>query len=363
MIQIRNLLLLIGQGLTPEGPVVIRGRIQQIVRTKARLFIQLEDTTGTVQVTCDPGSAAAAVTGDRWQFEGTIDTVNFKGRNDAEPRPTVVATNAVALSLPRRTGDNIEDSNHRLLERGVVLAHLRSLASSAFRALDYTEVEPKFITLSAPASGLEPLRLSYVGFGAPAHLFASPGPQLRQLISGTDIGAAFCISRIFSTTFRDESTSNEALTLMAMRALPDASTIRVRPFHLERAISAMAADDMLAGLFGDWFDDDSVRFPNKAVGGVPKPLVTPVEFATLESYDKPSQYMSEPTNVPPESFQRLVAPERTILAERAIVGWYGSAKLEVTTLHLERLSGLLTGAHARPLVVLKNLIPTRRTSQ
>jgi hypothetical protein len=355
MIRLRDLNLMIDQGLPLPDAVIVRGRIVDVHRTRSRIFIQLSDPTGNIQVVsenleCRPSPGAM------WEFEGSVDLLNFRNRNEPAPRPTIVAMRFEDLTGsgqgdqgPR---DNTRDVHQRFLERGVSLARLRALGTTTFERLGFIEVEPKLITLTAPLTGLEPMQVSYVGFGAPAHLFPSPARQLKQILEGTSVRAVFAVSRIFTTTFRDESTSYEALTLMAM-AVGHGGLSDTGATVLERAIAMFAKDPQLNGVLRTAVDPTG-RLATIEVSGAPRPLVKPVTSTTLESYSDPSHYMAEPGGSPPTLFQRLIAPERTILAERAIMPWFGSETLEVTTIHLERLSALFFDTHGRPLTVVSS---------
>jgi hypothetical protein len=355
MIRLRDLHLMIDQGLPLPDAVIVRGRIAHVHRTRSRVFIQLADPTGDMQVVSE-NLACHPNPGAMWEFEGSIDLTTFRGRNEPAPRPTIVVTRFEDLSGsgqgdqgPR---DSRRDVHQRFLERGVSLARLRALGTKTFESLGFIEVEPKLITLTAPLTGLEPMQVSYVGFGAPAHLFPSPARQLKQILEGTSVRSVFAVSRIFTTTFRDESTSYEALTLMAM-AIGHHSPKDTEATALERAIAMFALDPQLNGVLRTAIDPAG-RLTTSEVSGAPKPLVKPVTSTTLESYSAPSHYMAEPGGPPPTLFQRLVAPERTILAERAIMPWFGSETLEVTTIHLERVSALFFDTYGRPLTVVSS---------
>ena len=361
---IKDILISNQLGIELPKTVALRARVVDLKTKRDRIFLKMVDPSGSMQAVADSSSGPDIVTrarqleiGVRVDCEGWLDPKSFKERPSNKAVPTLVLTSLKDLAGPPRDIEAAQDSLDRYAMQAIYLARIRRAVSDAYASRDYVEVEPRFITLAAPVSGLEPLRLSYVGFGAPAHLYPSPARQLRDIISSTGINALFSISRIFTTTYRDEETSNEAVTAMGMRVLDRAKTSDGQPSHILELIKKLGSEPWLKpAASGLTFDlEGSVERAERT--GYPKPLLETEQVTTL-IHENFSSMRTTPAVEGSEiiSFQRVIAPKRSIVAEQSFLRWYGGSALEVTTIHLERIVSLL------PTLSLRALYDFRTTS-
>src|SRR5579883_1969779 len=349
---IGDILLATKRGLIALTDSAIRGRIGRVTGTRDKTFVDVVDPTGTIQVVIQAHidelkrSPSPAV-GELWEFGGGIDSTSYKTRSgshssEVTPVITLVARHAERLDVggpPMHERAAARDEATPFM-RAAVLARLRQAASLALNKHGYLEIEPRLVGLSTPITGLEPLHVSYVGFGAPAHLIPSPAAQLRHMLLVSDIDAVCAISRIFSTTFRDEKTSYEALTAMALRVRPSVEASEVRPFDLERLVGEISSERWFQDARSDELFRSQPTLIETQVSGPPKPIISEVDGLTLESYSTLAIAASaEPGDL--RSFHRLIGPPRTVLAERAVTGWFGASLLELTTIHLERFAAFV----------------------
>lgn len=356
---IRDVLLVAQTGFQIDEVVTVRGRVERAHKQSKKAFVQITDLSGTIQALY-VGTETAPLSklylpnvGERWEMTGKLNLDDYKERGGARPIPTIIVERSAKMGVGAPAGSSEVIGNaERTLIRGIALARLRRAASDAFDEMGYVEIEPKLITLTAPISGLEPLQVVYVGFGQPAQLFPSPASQLRQVLTTTDMTNVFAISRIFTTTYRDDQVSNEALTAMAMRVRSTQSDARAQPYDLERIVHTLSR--------APWLQSEAVQkqlmaeFPitPKVIKGIPKPVVKSVSELSLESYGSNEGWQAGPMSLEIDSFQRLIASPRHVLGERTVAKWFGESKLEVTTIHLERFLALLPEVDLRTLLVV-----------
>lgn len=351
---IRDIRITARAPLEPSTIHRLRARIRRVSASRERIFCQVVDPTGHIQVVIhrinQPMSEELPTAGERWEFSGTLDTTTYKERTGSVI-VSLVATEARKVAFGERPRQKLEpDEYENMVRRGLVLARFRHNAADILTNLGYVEIEPRLVALSSQKTGLEAIEARYVGFGAPAHLIPSPAGELRAILTATEVDAVFAISRVFSTTYRDEKTSYEALTAMAMRVLPGPpQALPAETSSLTTCIARLAEFTWLRGQEGPPLLSVNVPFRQATFRDSPKPLIKEVDEITTECYTTFRSFPPEESDHPIESFQRVVAPPRTVLGERSLMRWYGDSTLELTTVHLERFTALIPDVELRLL--------------
>lgn len=186
-------------------------------RSKAALFLDIQDDTGQIQAVL----AQSVDNLDEWKaaVEYRVgNSLDIIGKTSGKYSAAIVEiTRLSAISV----GEPVAERGRRSVGLGspitqAYVARLQRIIRNAFEEDGYVEISTRMISSSAPPSpGLYPLRVLYDGFGAPFYIAPSPAPQLIQTLSSTSYDRVFTISRCFTQGYRDPVVSVESVIIVA----------------------------------------------------------------------------------------------------------------------------------------------------
>jgi hypothetical protein len=191
-------------------PGRLSGLVTSRKKTRDRLFLQIEDGTGTIQLEIEATSAA-------WESALWI-TV----------RQRVHAEGHMIVMKPKRGDARLTLRAHAVERRENVTAsrptsvYLARLANHFRVALvneGYNELATKLLSSEWPDDGVEVLKVLYSGMGPGAFALApSPLPQLISALVSAPFERAFAVAPSITPTYRDPHVSTESLsvTLVAL---------------------------------------------------------------------------------------------------------------------------------------------------
>ncbi len=323
----------------------LTGLLTHVRRHKTVAFLTLQDATGSIQLLADSVGLSSAA----WQ---DVCALRQGDRVTAQGRVGVSNTGQVSLllaSAPRvmdkELGASLAQGEMEYARVGaqILAARLRGRASQYFRAVGYEEIEPRIISASWRSPGLEPLRVNYEGFGVQAYLAPSPASQLLETLLVTGVERTFAVSRCFSTTYRDEKSSNESMILVAKAVAMTANDLREM---LRRAIVEILGDletlpENIAPLLTGWSDEELSWPPTP--GGFAR------QVPTFEVYPTPAPLGPGDERTLVTDVSRAVWPPDRVIAETAHETLESGLEVATCTLHLDRMVTLLRDVPIRQL--------------
>lgn len=316
------------------------------IRSYGRIrFLRLRDTTESIQLI----ARRDLLSSKDWDGVRSVrktDVVTVTGRVAASESGEL---SVMLTEVPVRRGKDLETSisegelDYARVGAQLLAARLRERAAQFFRSAGYLEIEPRLLSLSWGAHGLEPLEARYPGFGGAAYLAPSPAPQLLDALVTTGVERVFALSRCFSTTYRDEKSSAESLILIAKSI---AQTATEQRGTLQRSIT-----EILGGfetlpedfelLLKDWTQQPE-NWP-------PQDQTQPLKTPTLEIFDQPSPIGDTDKTRSVSEICRAIWPPNRVIGEAAHERLDESFEVGTCTLHLERMVSLLRDVPIRQL--------------
>lgn len=197
--------------------VELRGIVTKVRHHGGIIFFNFEDSTAKIQLIAQHNNFNDSEWNAICHFKPS-DRIIAQGMMSRSKTGEASVLLCKVLPVEENVDAGNENRTVKSLDRiGVrlFLARLRYKAEAYFRNNNFLQIEPNFISTTWIISGIEPLRVQYEGFGVPTYLTPSPGPQLVAAMEGTGVERVFAVSRCFTTTYRDETTSAESLILMA----------------------------------------------------------------------------------------------------------------------------------------------------
>jgi uncharacterized protein YdeI (BOF family) len=324
-----------------EASATLSGIVTRRTKKKGRTFLKLRDATGTIQVVLDLerlGDAgweqAKEVTmSARTTVSGTIAKSTTGELSVFADAPPIVRTGSLDTSIAAG------EFGYARVGAQILASRLRERAERHFREAGFVEIEPAFLSASWDGSGLEPLRVRYEGFGGDAYLVPSPSSQLTDALFVTGLERVFSVARCFTTTYRDERSSAEAVLLVAKAADLDSDGQRDL---IKAAVTGILGDfetlpEDIDPLLRQW-SQTTMPWPPYAN----ETYTTP----TFEIFTSPEEHRRD---VAVESLTRLVWPPHRVVAEGAREVYDETLTVATITLHLERLVSLLRDIPIRQL--------------
>lgn len=197
-------------------PARIRGIITRRTKTKHKTFLDVADRTGdTIQLVIESSSPCWGVA----TTVGPRDTVLAHGaltvmhpKHDQSPVLSIAATDLskVRSAEDEEKADDPEVAGSVAPHRAIYVARLANHFRQRLVAQAFSEVATKLISTDWPDDGVEVLRVTFEGFGAPIFLSPSPVPQLIDSIIESPFNRIFSVGRCITPTYRDPHVSTEA---------------------------------------------------------------------------------------------------------------------------------------------------------
>ncbi len=311
-------------------------------------FATVRDATGAIQIVLERSvlgatawsSVKALSVGVRIRGIGTVGLTK-RGETSifASEVPVLVDS---SLTYPISGSDPA----YAALGAQMFQARLRARAASYFRDRGFLEIEPKLISTHWHAAGLEPLRVEYEGFGAPAYLAPTPATQLLESLYASG-QAVFAASRCFSTTYRDEKSSAESLIVAA------------KVQNMSPTESRDILRDCIEYTFGDLHTHPESGLIPRAEweerdlrDRTPRFSSTPVDRPVLEVLRAPSIARGLSPGTELLEIARFIWPPRRVIGEQAIEEIGGDLTVSSITVHIERMASLLRDL---PLRIIRDL--------
>lgn len=326
--------------------VELRGTITKVRKHKNVVFCDFEDATGSLQLLV----RRKRFDDKEWTQINDIkssDRVIAKGlmgrSRTGEPSVFLVEI-PHPLKPPERVGNRTVRDLDQVGAR-LFLARLRYKAETFFRADGFLQIEPNFISTSWYIDGIEPLRVEYEGFGVPAYLTPSPSPQLLAAMEATGSDRVFAVGRVFTTTYRDETTSAESLILMAKIAhcsIDDLVAVCIQALLATLGDPETMPENYTKLTKRNWHQS-ILREP-------PPPATLSVESPMLQIYELPIEdQQSIDSGINSVTILRACWPSRSVLAEGSIRRLSGQIGDGTLTLFLERMVPLLKDVPLRQI--------------
>lgn len=219
----------------------LRGRITRNDRRGGISFLTLVDVTDAIQLVVERNAVGEAA----WENVRRIargSSVRATGHiGETSAGVVSVFLTAAPQPLPPVSQAALLADEFQEVGTQVLLARLTAVARRFFRRHHFTELEAKLLSTSWPEAGLNPLRVSYSGFG-PLHFYlaVSPMPQLSKALIATRQRRVFTITRCFTSSYLDHVSGVESIILSAQMLDTDLS-----------AVGRLAAD-VLRAVLGDF---------------------------------------------------------------------------------------------------------------
>jgi len=226
----------------------------------------------------------------------------------------------------------------------ILLAELKNRASDLLVERGFLEVEPHLLSTYWSASLMQPLRVTFPGFGAPAaYLAVSPAPQLMRALVATGRDKVFCFSRCFTTTFRDEAASSESPLIMAQMLRADlSSTINLAQDVLKAVLKGVSDQTVSALVSGTWLQRKMEWPPIPAQLDLQIP-----EVRIFERIEKDSNLSG--SNI---SLFKICWPRNSTLVEGGLEMIGEQVAFGFITIHLERIAPLFRPSDVRRIANL-----------
>jgi lysyl-tRNA synthetase class II len=318
-----------------DPSAMIRAKLQGIVtRVDARggiIFFKLYDGTDSIQLIANRDNFDEAT----WESIRSIKRLMRLSIDSSVGTSRSGVISIILQSLPIQTPEFNVDllpdklTEPRTIESQIFLARLRSQASKFFADKDFVELETNFISASWEVTGLYPLRVDYPGFGGPAYLVPSPSPQLLRALVVTGKPKMFSISRCFTTSYRDSSSSYQSLTLCAKEIGGTFDQIiNVGVEAIRTILSDIATRPLDASFLTDSWPSVELSWP-------PRPTalkITNPQIHIFKEFPNDKVLLNREINL-----FRICWPPDFILAEGATEILESSVMLNSLTLHIERM--------------------------
>lgn len=327
-----------------RATATLSGLVTRRHKAKGRTFLQLRDTTGSVQVVLEQDRLGT----EGWEAGKAVKKLSRITVSGPLGRTQTNELSVFADSPPTVRSGNLESSiedgelSYSRVGAQILASRLRDRAEQFFRTEGFVEIEPSLLSASWGSSGLEPLRVRYEGFGIEAYLAPSPSSQLTEALFVTGLERVFAVSRCFTTTYREERSSAESVILMAKAAnLQPTSQRKI----IREAVTEILGDietlpEDIAPLLREWSTDRVVWPPSGT-----RTRTSP----TFEIFEAPDAPTAPNDGAKLREVVRLVWPEHRIVAEGTTEIFDEALEITTITLHVERLVSLLRDVPIRQL--------------
>jgi aspartyl/asparaginyl-tRNA synthetase len=237
----------------------------------------------------------------------------------------------------------------------ILLAELKNRASDLLAERGFLEVEPHLLSTLWSKSLMQPLRVTFPGFGHSAtYMAVSPAPQLIRALVVTGRDKVFCFSHCFTTTFRDEVASSESPLIMAQMLRTDLNSTVNLAKDLLRALLKGLSDQTISTLVsGTWLQKKMEWPPVSAQVDLQIPQVH-----IFEMIDNSSNLSG--SNL---SLFKICWPRKSTLVEGGLQMIGEQVTWGFITIHLERIAPLFRSADFRRIANLSPSIQKGGTTQ
>ncbi len=314
----------------------LRGRVTRNDRRGGIAFLTLIDVTETIQLV-----AERAVLGqDAWDEVRRLTRgsgVAARGRVGTTSSGIVsVFLSSAPEALPTITSESLLADHFHEVGRQILLARLTSAARQSFYRRNFTELEARLLSTKWPEASLQPLRVSYSGFG-PLHFYLAVSPlrQLANALIATGQHRVFSITRCFTSSYLDHISGVESVILSALLLDADIRAgAELASQVIFEVISEMSTRPPVPTLSSDFQVRDNLNWP-------PASEMT-IEVPEMQIY---------PTTAEAEqpSFFRICWPPDYLLGEGHSYQLSDEAELSCTAVNvnLERAVSLLHSGDLR----------------
>lgn len=318
---------------------IIIGYVVSVRKSSRTIFADVRDYTNVIQLVMereslsesDWNSCKRLKAHHRISAEGSVGSTRSGQKSIyASVKPTVLG----------RVNGAIHDLDLQLsiFANQLLLSRMRFSFQKLVADLGYIEIEPRVLSSDWPKNGLEALRVNYPGFGSHATLATSPANQLREFMLATGNDRVFAISRCFSSTFRIENSSSEALIGMGYaKNLTVDSLVDLLIMIPERVVAAVGVSHV-ASKFTEQTDLHIVRSDSD-----------PLSPHVAASYQRVLEVCGNPGPHHVKAVIRMSYPPGIVVAEGAVETIGGYVNIATFCIHFEQLLSLFSDLPARNL--------------
>jgi hypothetical protein len=190
--------------------VTLTGFVLKTRKWKNRISVQLVDISGTRWFDVPLSSPK----GDQLLPRPRVGTrLRLDGRVSDEDTVSLNVENTANLTTTPGSGELFDQDR---IERGARMLISRAVnRANDFLVKDgFIEFDARVIVAGTPETGLEPVHLSYPGFGAAVAIATSPAAQIIDFMNVTGVNRAFTSGFSFSTSYRFPNGSVESRVVM-----------------------------------------------------------------------------------------------------------------------------------------------------
>lgn len=339
--------------LSPDAKVtaILHGIITRVTKRGGIIFFILNDGTESIQLIAKHENFSV----NDWE---TLAKLKISHRITVEAPVGYSGQGRVSLILNKipQSSDSLFSSNldsFKEISLQILLARLGRQARDFFIGKNFLEIEPKLISTFWESAGIQPLKVNYPGFGVAAYLAPSPAPQLLKTIIFSGNDNVFCISKCFTSTYRDSIAGAESLILSAkMLLIPFEEMValaRDSIYGILRNISTMPEKSNFLEM--EWPVQSLESLPSPATMNLSQPEIQVFSHIPVSNFDNSSLTMQI------TKFFRICWPPNFILVEGFSGLFEGSVLIGSFTIHLEPMVNLLKPVETRRLPDLTETIP------
>lgn len=315
-----------------------------------RVGVTLKDITGKILCVLDKSAGFPKVNVDdrvRVAGEVTLNTKNVRILTAVNELEVLGNLKSDISELARLDSEMREQASRMLMNR------ICRKASSFLQGNHFIEFESKLISNRWPDDSLEPLLVSYPGFGSPVVLTTSSASQVTDFLTTTVTSKAFTISTSFTSSYRFPNGSAEMRVIVAKAT--DLSLAEQEALLLELTGKSLKEFNKEVGtidrLYGHW--------PEKIEG---------VDYNEMR-FDKDLSLVRFSANIPIigkgwntriDTILQLFDKDKNIIAEgsREVLG--NGVVISSLTIYPSQILGLVERAPSRQLSNLTGIYDGKR---